>query len=78
MDRVAVGAQYAALVNLRQDSLKRVPSALDHVGRVDNFPRLGAVLGGRVNVIELESGRVSIETAHLTPPLYLDAVSDRP
>lgn len=76
MDRVAIGAHYAALGNLGQDGLQGVAATLDHIARVDHLASLGAVLGGRVNVIKLQGGRVSIEPTHLTPTLRLDAVGD--
>jgi hypothetical protein len=41
-----------------------------------NLSRLGAVLGSRVNVIELEGRRMSVKSALLASTLYLDAVGD--
>lgn len=78
MDRVTVGAEHAALMNLCEDSFQRVAATLDHVARVDNPAALSAILSGRVNMVELEGGRVSIVSALLTPASDLDPISDGP
>lgn len=73
---MAVGAENAALCNLCQDGLKSVASPLDHVGRMHNLSALGAVLGCRVDVVKLKSGRVSIKATLLASTLHLDTVGD--
>jgi hypothetical protein len=78
VDRVAIGAENAALSNLREDSLQRVATTLDHVGQMDQRTFAGTVLGSGIKVVELEGGGVEIVSALLASTLYLDAVSDSP
>lgn len=78
MYRVTVSAEDAALMNLCEDGLQRVAATLDHVARVNHLATLSTVLSGRVKVVELEGGRMSIVAALLATTGDLDPISDGP
>lgn len=74
---MTICTQHSALSNLCHDGSERVASTLDHVRGMHDLASLGAVLGSRVDMIELQRGGMRIESADLASTRNLDTVGDR-
>lgn len=72
---MTVSTQYAALGYLSHHGSQAIAVTLDHVGRVNNLARLGAVLGAWVYVIKLQRGWMGAVSADLASLVCLDLVS---
>jgi len=75
VNAVAVSAEDATLCNFCKHGASAVAPTLYHIGRVNKVAKLGAVLGGGVNVVKLQGASVVVVTARLATCASLDGVN---
>jgi hypothetical protein len=72
---VAIGAQYAAFSDFRQNGGEAI-AIMHHIGKVYQTALAGPVLIGRINVIELQCHAVGIESTMGATHIQFDGVNN--